>query len=69
MSKFRLRPIVEDKPVKLTVELPGTLLRHLEDYAKAMRARMVSPSHSPLTTHAGAVHGSRQGLYATSPRA
>lgn len=46
MSKFRLRPIVEDKPVKLTVELPGTLLRHLGDYAKAMRARMVSPSHS-----------------------
>lgn len=69
MSKLRLGPIVEDKPVKLTVELPGTLLRHLGDYAKTMRARMASPNHSPSTTYAGAVHDSRRGLYATSPRA
>ncbi|MGD9471695.1 MAG: DUF2274 domain-containing protein [Novosphingobium sp.] len=34
MSKLRLGPIVEDKPVKLTVELPGSLFRDLVDYAK-----------------------------------
>lgn len=34
MSKLRLGPIVEDKPVKLTVELPGSLFRDLVDYTK-----------------------------------
>ena len=35
MSKLRLGPIVEEKPVKLTVELPGALFHDLADYAKA----------------------------------
>lgn len=35
MSKLRLGPIVEDKPVKLTVELPGALHRKLGEYAAA----------------------------------
>lgn len=35
MSKLRLGPIIEEKPVKLTVELPGALYRDLSDYAKA----------------------------------
>lgn len=35
MSKLRLGPIVEDKPIKLTIELPGGLLRDLTDYATA----------------------------------
>ena len=35
MSKLRLGPIVEEKPVKLTVELPGNLFRDLVDYARA----------------------------------
>lgn len=38
MSKLRLGPIVEEKPVKLTVELPGGLFRDLGDYAKAHAA-------------------------------
>lgn len=33
MSKLRLGPVVEEKPVKLTVELPGALMRDLADYA------------------------------------
>lgn len=33
MSKLRLGPLVEEKPVKLTVELPGSLMRDLADYA------------------------------------
>ncbi|PTD25491.1 DUF2274 domain-containing protein [Sphingomonas fennica] len=34
MSKLRLGPIVEEKPVKLTVELPGALFRMLGEYAR-----------------------------------
>lgn len=34
MSKLRLGPITEDKPVKLTIEVSGTLLRDLRDYAR-----------------------------------
>lgn len=33
MTKLRLGPVVEEKPVKLTVELPGSLMRDLADYA------------------------------------
>ncbi|MGG4602980.1 DUF2274 domain-containing protein, partial [Alcaligenaceae bacterium Me47] len=29
MTKLKLGPLVEDKPVKVTVELPGTLHRDL----------------------------------------
>lgn len=33
MSKLRLGPIAEDRPVKLTVEMSGPLIRELADYA------------------------------------
>jgi hypothetical protein len=33
VSKLRLGPVIEEKPVKLTLELPGSLLRELADYA------------------------------------
>ena len=33
MNKLRLGPIAEDRPVKLTVEMPGALMRELTDYA------------------------------------
>ncbi|HET6523134.1 DUF2274 domain-containing protein [Sphingopyxis sp.] len=33
MSKLRLGPIADDKPVKLTIELPGALYRDLIAYA------------------------------------
>lgn len=38
MSRLRLGPIVEEKPVKLAVELPGALFRQLGDYARAHAA-------------------------------
>ncbi|ODU34657.1 DUF2274 domain-containing protein [Sphingopyxis sp. SCN 67-31] len=34
MSKLRLGAIAEDRPVKVTVELPGAVLRDLTDYAR-----------------------------------
>lgn len=38
MTKLRLGPIVEEKPVKLSVELPGGLMRDLTDYARVHAA-------------------------------
>lgn len=36
MSKLKLGPLVEDKAVKVTVELPGALHRDLIAYAEAL---------------------------------
>lgn len=33
MSKLRLGPVIEDRPVKITLELPGALHRRLAEYA------------------------------------
>lgn len=33
MTKLRLGAIEEDKPVKLSIEIPGALMRDLRDYA------------------------------------
>ncbi|AMG75515.1 MULTISPECIES: DUF2274 domain-containing protein [Sphingopyxis] len=47
MSKLRLGPIVDEKPVKLMIELPGSLHRELVEYA-AVHARTNGLSE-PLT--------------------
>lgn len=36
MAKLKLGPISEDKPVKVTVELPGALHRDLVAYAEVL---------------------------------
>ncbi|CDN95847.1 MULTISPECIES: DUF2274 domain-containing protein [Agrobacterium] len=36
MSKLKLGPITEDRPVKVTLELPGALHRDLIAYAEAL---------------------------------
>lgn len=36
MAKLKLGPIVEDKPVKVTIQLPAPLHRDLSAYAAAM---------------------------------
>lgn len=36
MAKLKLGPIVEDKPVKVTVALPGLLHRDLTAYAEVL---------------------------------
>ena len=38
MSRLRLGAIVEEKPVKVTIELPGALFRDLDAYAAAHAA-------------------------------
>lgn len=38
MSKLRLGPVLEEKPVKIALELPGALMRELSDYARVHAA-------------------------------
>ncbi len=45
MSKLRLGPIVDEAPLKVTIELPGALARLLNDYAElhASETGLVEP--------------------------
>lgn len=36
MTKLKLGPIIDDKPVKVTVELPAALHRDLTDYGRLL---------------------------------
>lgn len=47
MTKLRLGPIAEEKPVKLTLEVSGSLARDLADYAE-VHAKLTGLA-SPLT--------------------
>lgn len=39
MSQLKLGPIAEDKPVKMTIELPASVHRDLLDYARVHGAQ------------------------------
>lgn len=47
MSKLRLGPIAEEKPVKLTLEIAGELMREIVDYVE-VHARLTGLA-TPLT--------------------
>jgi Uncharacterized conserved small protein len=47
MSKLRLGPIIEEKPVKITIELSGSLYRDLGDYARAHAKETELPDPLP----------------------
>lgn len=36
MSKLKLGPLVDDKPIKLSIELPAAVHRDLADYAEVL---------------------------------
>lgn len=38
MSKLRLGPLIDEKPVKLSIDVPGPLIRELIDYARVHAA-------------------------------
>lgn len=48
MAKLKLGPIVDDKPVKVTVELPASLHRDLVAYAEILGREAGQPSADPL---------------------
>ena len=47
MAKLKLGPIVEDRPVKVTVELPGPLHRDLVAYAEVLARESGQPATDP----------------------
>lgn len=48
MAKLKLGPIVEDRPVKVTVELPGPLHRDLVAYAEVLARESGEPATDPV---------------------
>ncbi|MCR4267723.1 DUF2274 domain-containing protein [Nitratireductor sp. ZSWI3] len=47
MTKLKLGPIVEDKPVKVTLELPAPLHRDLTAYAEVLARETGQPVADP----------------------
>ncbi|WP_429924143.1 DUF2274 domain-containing protein [Agrobacterium vitis] len=47
MAKLKLGPIADDKPVKVTVELPATLHRNLVAYAEVLGRETDQPMLDP----------------------
>lgn len=48
MAKLKLGPIADDKPVKVTVELPASLHRDLRAYAEILGREAGRPPADPL---------------------
>ncbi|MFC3175461.1 DUF2274 domain-containing protein [Novosphingobium bradum] len=48
MAKLKLGPIVEDKPVKVTLELPASLHRDLVAYAAILGREAGNASADPI---------------------
>lgn len=47
MTKLKLGPILEDKPVKITIDLPAALFRDLTAYAQALSGNTDQPAIDP----------------------
>ncbi len=47
MTKLKLGPLADDRPVKLAVELPATVHRDLVAYAAALAAETGGPPAAP----------------------
>ncbi|WP_131114769.1 DUF2274 domain-containing protein [Lichenihabitans psoromatis] len=48
MTKLKLGPIADDKPVKVTVDLPATLHRDLAAYAEILGREAGHPPADPI---------------------
>ncbi len=48
MPKLKLGPLADDKPVKVTVELPAPLHRSLVAYAEALAGETGQPIGDPI---------------------
>lgn len=47
MAKLKLGPIADEKPVKVTMELPASLHRDLSDYAELLARETGQPIGDP----------------------
>lgn len=48
MTKLKLGPIADDKPVKVTLELPASLHRDLTAYAEVLARDTAQPASDPV---------------------
>lgn len=48
MAKLKLGPIADDKPVKITTELPASLHRDLVAYAEVLARETGQPATDPV---------------------
>ena len=48
MTKLKLGPLPDDKPLKITVELPAELHRSLADYAEVLARETGQPVTDPV---------------------
>lgn len=48
MAKLKLGPIMDEKPVKVTVELPASLPRDLSAYAEVLARETGQPVADPV---------------------
>jgi hypothetical protein len=48
MTKLKLGPLIDDRPVKVTVELPGPLHRDLLAYAEVLARETSQPVSDPV---------------------
>ena len=48
MTKLKLGPTADDKPVKITVELPAALHRDLTAYASVLARETGQPTADPM---------------------
>lgn len=48
MAKLKLGPIADDKPMKITVELPAALHRDLVAYAEVLARETGQPAIDPV---------------------
>ncbi|QOG07353.1 DUF2274 domain-containing protein [Aureimonas sp. OT7] len=48
MTKLKLGPLPDDKPVKVTVELPAPLQRDLIAYAEVLARKSGQPAADPV---------------------
>lgn len=48
MTKLKLGPLADDKPVKVTVELPAQLHRDLTAYAEVLACESGQPAADPV---------------------
>lgn len=47
MAKLKLGPLIDDKPVKVSIELPGPLYRDLTAYAELLNCQQGQPPADP----------------------
>ena len=56
MAKLKLGPIADDKPVKITLELPASLHRDLTAYAEILGREAGQPATDPERRQEGNPH-------------